>query len=228
MEVEPKKSPDATGKQKVRSLTLDAPLDIRYKVFQALSSHGYKVHFQEYQDPRVDNVAIWSDRQHFVLNYRSSSAGTNHSISINLTHPRSIEELVSRLILEIDYHDKPERWSCREDCADLRHARHSAGHLKICHDASKWAEGFDLYQRVKNTARGRALDYVIRQAPIVLKPWRLTQERNYWNSVLNGGLPAIRKRTRSMKQLFLFMTCIISYSLTPLSMPIVNRTRPSM
>src|SRR5690606_33080889 len=39
----------------------------------------------------------------------------------------------------------------------------------------------------------RLISHVIRNCPLVLKPWRFAAERNYWNSNLNGGLPLMRK-----------------------------------
>ncbi|GAA4928956.1 hypothetical protein [Actinoplanes utahensis] len=108
--------------------------------------------------------------------------------------PGSVAEAASRLLLHVDCTESPAQWSSRPDCERLLDARSPGGALNLAHEPHDWVFASPFVTRLAGTHHAALIHYVLDHRPVVLKPWRLVAERNYWNSTLNGGLPLIRKR----------------------------------
>lgn len=109
-------------------------------------------------------------------------------------HPNAVAEAASRLMLQIGFTEVPAQWSSRDDCEQLRAARRPDGALNLAHEPHGWVFSNPFVARLADSHHTALISYTLDHRPVVLKPWRLVAERNYWNSTLNGGLPLIRKR----------------------------------
>lgn len=109
------------------------------------------------------------------------------------TSDRGAEELVSRYIL--DFHKfAPSDLTCRPDSGMLTKYINPDGSVCFSANPKEWLESNSLFKILDLTLYDRLLNFTLNERGMFPKVWSYKNQKNYWNSTFNGGLPIIKKR----------------------------------
>lgn len=85
--------------------------------------------------------------------------------------------------------------SSREDAAMLDRYRSDDGSLDLTPDPRLWIRTNPFLEKLDHDpSYSNLIDYVVEEKGLFLKPALYSNQRNYWNSVTNAGLPITKKR----------------------------------
>jgi len=98
--------------------------------------------------------------------------------------------VAEKLVLE------PSDLSCREGAQSLEQYRNPNGSLNLLQDPREWILGNAFISELasQHSQYENMVHYVTEQKGLFIKPAKYANQRNYWNSSTNAGLPIVRKR----------------------------------
>lgn len=106
---------------------------------------------------------------------------------------RDYHESLSEYLLK--YHIRPlTKLTVREDVQELAKYVTSDGSVSFDASPAEWIQGNTLFNLLTVPFYKKLVAFNLNKRGMFLKVWTLDQQKNYWNSSLNGGLPVIKKR----------------------------------
>lgn len=144
--------------------------------------------FEEHEDYRI---LVEAQAKYKSILLAKDARGSD--VFYSKKRDRDYNETLSEYLLK--YHSKHlSQLSVRDDAHELARYVTPDGTVSFDVSPAEWIYGNSLFKLLTVPLYRQLIAFNLNERGMFLKTWSLDQQKNYWNSTLNGGLPAVKKR----------------------------------